>query len=105
MVGGAVSASLSTLATGLSFVKTVAGASVVAALLLLSLPMLVRLLLYRLCLDVSAGLADFLGAGAAGRMLSAFRGAMDALIAVFALSTVLFLLQCILFLCAGVAIL
>lgn len=105
LVGGAVSASLSTLATGLSFVKTVAGASVVAALLLLSLPMLVRLLLYRLCLDASAGLAEFLGAGAAGRMLSAFRGAMDTLIAVFALSTVLFLLQCILFLCAGVAIL
>lgn len=105
LVGGAVSASLSTLATGLSFVKTTAGVSVVAALLLLCVPLLVRLLLYRLCLDISSGFSEFLGIRGTARMFATFRSAMDALIAVTALSSVLFLLQSILFLHAGVAIL
>ncbi len=105
LVGGAVSASLSTLATGLSFVKTTAGVSVVAALLLLCIPLLLRLLLYRFCLDVSAGASEFLGIRAAARMFATFRSAMDALLAVSALGTVLFLLQSILFLHTGVAIL
>ncbi len=104
LVGGAVSAALSTLATGLSFVKSVAGVSVVAALLLLSVPLLIRLLLYRLCLDISVGFSEFLGVRMATRMFSAFRSGMDALIAVLSLSTLLFLLQSILFLFAGVAI-
>jgi hypothetical protein len=56
-------------------------------------------------LDVSARFAELLGTRGAGRMLAAFRGAMDALIAVCAISSVLFLLQSILFLRAGVAIL
>lgn len=105
LVGGAVSASLSTLATGLSFVKTTAGVSVVAALLLLCVPLILRLLVYRLCLDISAGFSEFLGIRGTARMFAAFRGAMDALIAVSALCSVLFLLQSILFLHAGVAIL
>ncbi len=105
LVGGAVSASLSTLATGLSFVKTTAGVSVVAALLILCVPLLLRLLLYRFCLDATAGFSEFLGIRAAARMFATFRSAMDALIAVSALGTVLFLLQSILFLHTGVAIL
>ena len=105
LVGGAVSASLSTLAAGLSFVKSTAGASVVAALLLLTVPALIHLLLYRFCLDISAGFSEFLGIRAAARMFSAFRSGMDALIAVLAVSSVLFLLQSVLFLYAGVAIL
>ncbi|MBP3592852.1 MAG: hypothetical protein J6K14_10260 [Clostridia bacterium] len=105
LVGGAVSASLSTLATGLSFVKTTAGVSVVAALLLLCVPLLVRLLLYRLCLDIASGFSEFLGIRGTARMFATFRSAMDALIAVTALSSVLFLLQSILFLHVGVAIL
>lgn len=105
LVGGAVSASLSTLASGLSYVKSVAGVSVVAALLLLALPLLLRLLLYRLCLDIAAGFSEFLGVRTAARMFSAFRSGMDALVAVLALSSLLFLLQSILFLVAGVAIL
>ena len=105
LVGGAVSASLSTLATGLSFVKTTTGVSVVAALLLLCVPLILRLLLYRLCLDLSAGFSEFLGIRGAARMFAVFRGAMDTLIAVTALCSVLFLLQSILFLHAGVAIL
>ena len=104
LVGGAVSAALSTLAAGLSYVKSVAGASVVAALLLLSVPLLVQLLLYRLCLDISAGFSEFLGVRMAARMFSAFRSGMDALIAVLSLSALLFLLQSILFLFAGVAV-
>lgn len=105
LVGGAVSASLSTLATGLSFVKTTVGVSVVAALLLLCVPLLLRLLLYRFCLDVSAGFSEFLGVRGTAKMFTVFRGAMDSLIAVTALSSVLFLLQSVLFLHAGVAIL
>ncbi len=105
LVGSAVSASLSTLATGLSFVKTTAGVSVVAALLLLCVPLLLRLLLYRFCLDAAVGFSELLGIRGASRMLSAFRGAMDALVAVSAISSVLFLLQSILFLHSGVAIL
>lgn len=105
LVGGAVSASLSTLSAGLSFVKTTAGISVVAALLLLCAPLILQLLFYRFCLDASSHFAELLGTRGAGRMLAAFRGAMDALIAVCAISSVLFLLQSVLFLRVGVAIL
>ena len=71
----------------------------------LTVPMLIRLLLYRLCLDISSGFSEFLGIRGAARMFSAFKSGMDALIAVFALCSVLFLLQSVLFLYAGVAIL
>ncbi len=103
IVGGTVSASLSTLASGLSYAKgIIGGASIFVILVLLLSPLLV-LILYRLALSVSVSLAELLGIKAAANCFSSFRGAVDLAIAVYALSAILYIFEIILFIKSGVA--
>lgn len=104
IVGNTVSGALSTLASGLSFVQSTVGVGTVYVLLLLFLPPFVRLLLYRLCLDLAVTFLSFFGSQIAGG-LSAFRSAVDTLLATVAFSAVLFILQVVLFMKCGIALL
>lgn len=104
LVGGAVSGALSAAASGLLYVKSIVGVSSVAALLFLSLPVLVRLLLYRAAFGVAIGFLSCTGAKAGERTLSAFRAALDTLIALFALSLLLYIFGIVCFMKCGVAV-
>lgn len=104
LVGGAVSGALSAAASGLLYVKSIVGISSVAALLFLSLPVLVRLLLYRAAFGVAIGFLSCTGAKAGERTLSAFRAALDTLIALSALSLLLYIFGIVCFMKCGVAV-
>lgn len=104
LVGGAVSGALSAAASGLLYVKSIVGVSSVAALLFLSLPVLVRLLLYRAAFGVAIGFLSCTGAKAGERTLSAFRAALDTLIALCALSLLLYIFGIVCFMKCGVAV-
>ncbi|MBQ2719885.1 MAG: hypothetical protein IJF73_07455 [Clostridia bacterium] len=97
MVGGAVSGSFSTLAAGLSLIRATAGIGLVAAILLTLLPLLVEVLLDRLCLSLLASFAGLVGAPAAQRLLRAFRTLFDLVLAAVAFSSMLFILIAALF--------
>lgn len=104
VVGSTVSGALSTLASGLSYAKGVIGAGGIIAILSAAISPLALLLCYRLALSVAMTVSDFVGRSA-GRILSAYRFALDMLIALYALTSVVYVFEIILFVKIGVALL
>jgi len=105
IVGGTVSGAISTLAAGLSYAKGFIGVGAVAVVVGIALAPLILLLAYRFVLSLAANFLDFLGTGGGVRCFSSMLGALDALIAIFSLSTVVYIFEIILFVKSGVAIL
>lgn len=101
VVGSTVSSALSTLASGLSYAKGIVGGGAIVVLIFMALSPLVLLLLYRLALSLSIILADFTGARSVGGVFSSFRFSLDMLIAVYAVSTLIFVFEIILFVKMG----
>ena len=105
VVGGAVSGALSTLASGLSYAKGVIGGGSLVAMITITLSPIVLLLAYRLMLTMTVNFLNFLGMGGGVRSFSAMLGALDSLIGVFAMSTIIYIFEIVLFIKSGVAIL
>ena len=105
VVGSTVSGALSTLAAGISYSKGVIGAGAIFVIISIVLAPLVSLLAYRFALSLASMLAEMLGACAASRIFTAFRFSLDSLTAVYALSSIIYILEIILFAKAGVALL
>ncbi len=97
VVGGTVSGAMATLATGLSYVKSVVGVGALSVLLTMLLSPLIILLLYRGAVSVSSGLAGYLGVKRAEKLLSAVRGAFDLFVAVYSISCVIFVFEIVMF--------
>ncbi len=105
VIGGTVSASLSSLAAGLSYAKSVIGAQAIYVFLTLAVAPLLMMLLYRAILSVGGGLLSFLGVGEGGGGLSYLCFSLDALISVYGVSVLLYIFEVIMFMKSGVAIL
>jgi stage III sporulation protein AE len=101
VVGGTVSGAMATLATGLSYVKSVVGVGALAVMLSLLLSPLLLLLLYRGVLSLASGIAGYLGVSRAERLLSSVRGAFDLYLAVYAISSVIYVFEIALFMMVG----
>ncbi len=97
VVGSTVSGALSTLAAGISYAKGVIGAGAILVIISIVLAPLVSLLAYRLALSLASMLAEMVGAGSAVRIFTAFRFSLDTLTAVYALSSIIYILEIILF--------
>ncbi len=104
IVGSTVSGALSTLASGLSYAKGIIGTGAIIAIIGMVLSPLALLLLYRLSLSVGGILSDFTGSSA-GRIFDSFRFSLDMMIALYALSAMIYIFEIILFMKMGVAIL
>lgn len=105
VVGGTVGGALSTLAAGLSYVKGVAGTASVAVIGWIALSPLVLLLAYRAVLSIADGFVGIFNMGGGIKCFSAMLAALDSLIAIFSMSTIVYIFQIILFVKSGVAIL
>ena len=105
VVGGTVSGALSTLAAGLSYAKGIIGAGAIAVMLSMMLSPLILLLLYRFALLASQTLCELLTVGTISKAISAFRFSLDSLIAVYALSAIIYVFEILLFIKIGVAML
>ena len=101
VVGSTVSGALSTLASGLSYAKGIIGGGAVAVILFFALSPLVVLLLYRLAFTVALTLSEMLNADC-GVIFTAYRSALDMALAIYALSTLIYLFEIIIFIKSGV---
>lgn len=91
VVGGSVSELLRSVGTGISYLRGTVGICAVLLLLLLLLPTLIRLLLFRLTWQLGASLADLLGCGSEKTFMEEFASLCGYLIAAVSIcsSTVL----------------
>ena len=101
IVGGTVSGTLSTVSGSLSLLRRTVGVGAVYALLLLVLPTLIRLLLFRFSYSLSAAVARAFSLPSTERLLGEFRAVSDLLLASLAMgATVFFISTGILVRCA-----
>ncbi len=103
VVGGSVGDTLRTVASGVGYLKSVVGIGGIVFLLLLLLPTLLSLLLTRLAFLLGSGVADLLGCEAEGKLLSELGSVWGCMIAVVAMSSVMFILGLTIFVKTTVA--
>lgn len=101
VVGSSVSGALSTLAGGLAYAKSTVGASAIVIILFLSITPLVLLLMFRLAFSVSLFVLEFSENSGGVRCFSAFRTAIDSIISVYVMSTLVCIVQFIVFMKGG----
>lgn len=102
MVGGVVAGSLSTLVGGLAYARSIIGGSALAVIIGISLSPLVILLFYRLAFFLAISFLEFCSMDEGATCLSGLRDALDALITVYVMSTVIYILEIIIVLKAEV---
>ena len=104
IVGGSVSEAMRTVLGSLNLLKNLAGGSAVVALLLLTLPPLLRFFCFRLCFQGGKALAETLGLEALPGLLRGFSRFCDFCIAILAMFAVSSIFQLGLFLGTGFAL-
>ena len=105
VVGSAVSSALSTLASGISYVKGIVGGGAIFVLISLLISPLVLILLYRLALSFASFLAEFFDVTVAHKIFCAYLYSIDSVITVYVLSSLIYIFEIILFVKSGVALL
>ena len=101
IVGGAVSSALGVLAGGVSYARGLVGGGSVAVILTLILSPMITLLIYRLCLKAGIFFTSICSTGGCADVLSAFLGAFDALIATYAITSVVYIVELVAFMKGG----
>ena len=104
MVGSSVSGALGTLAGGLEYVGGILGGVSVVAILSVALSPLLILLGYRLAFFVCEFLLDFSGNSGGVLTFSGFRSALDALISVYAMTMIVYILELVVLVMGGASI-
>ena len=104
IVGSAVSSVLATLAGGLAFIKSTVGVSSIVVIVSLALAPLISLLLYRLAFSFAVIFLEFAGSEGGVRCYSAFKSALDALIAVYSASVLICIVELVVFIKGGGAL-
>ena len=103
VVGTTVASALGTLGGGLAFLKSSIGASSIAVILSITLSPLIVLLLYRLAFSICSFFLEFCSVEDGIRCFNAFRNSIDAVIAVYSMSTLVCVVELVVFLRGGVA--
>ena len=104
IVGGSVGETLRTLSSGVQYMKGIVGVGGIVLLLLLVLPVLISLILARLSFLLAVGVAELLGCDREARLLSELGSVWGTMIAVVAMSSVMFILALCLFIKTVVAV-
>ncbi|MBR7116729.1 MAG: hypothetical protein IKC87_03375 [Clostridia bacterium] len=104
VVGNTVSGALATLIGGLSSLGGIIGASSVAVIVAMALSPFVILLLYKLALFLCSLFLDYSTRGGGTSCISAFSGALDALIAVYSVTVIIYIFEVVLVICGGGAV-
>jgi stage III sporulation protein AE len=97
VVGNTVSGAISTLASGLSYVGGIIGASSVIVIVFIILLPAVRLLLFRLALSTVLVFLDFIDGAVGKRIVLSLRGALDSVSALYFLSSLVYVFLIVLF--------
>ena len=102
VVGSTVAAALSTLASGVSYVKGIVGGGAVFVLISIMLSPLVLMLMYRFALSFAKFASEFFEIGGGVKIFSAYLYSLDTVLATYALSCLVYLFEIILFVKGGV---
>ncbi|MBQ9783712.1 MAG: hypothetical protein IJW44_04240 [Clostridia bacterium] len=103
VVGGSVGETLRTVASGVQYLKSVLGICGILFIFLLLLPTLLSLLMTRLAFLLAGGLAEMLGCESEGKLLGELGTVYGCMIAVVAMSSVMFILALSIFMKTVVA--
>lgn len=104
VVGSSVSSAISTLAGGLAYAKSTVGVAAIASIAaLVSLP-LITLLMYRLVFSIATSMLEYLDISGGVRCFSAYKAAFDAVISVYVMSTLVCIIQVIVFMKGGASV-
>ena len=101
VVGNTVASALSTLGGGLALVKSSVGVSSVVVILITVLTPLLYLIAHRLALSVAILFLEFAESEGGVRCFSAFRSALDALLAVYSMSILVCIVEMVVFIKSG----
>lgn len=101
-IGAVISASMSTLASGISYARGLVGVGAIFAIMTMVISPALPLVIYRLAVEICQSFAALFGVKVVDRTLNAMKYALDGLISVLFISVALFVLQLILFLKVGV---
>ena len=104
VVGASVGDTLRTIATSVQYLKSIVGISGVAFILILVLPVLTSLIASRLAFLLASGFADMVGCDGEKRFISEIGGIYAVLIAVAAMSAVMFIFALTIFSKTAVAL-
>ena len=104
IVGGTVSGALSTLFSGLSYARGIIGGASVACVVSIALSPLVLLLCYRFVISAVLFILDFLPERSGGECFFGLASSLDALIAVYSLTGVIYILEILMFVRGGSAV-
>lgn len=104
MAGGMISEAFSTLRTGISFLKGAAGISGIIVILLIMIPGIIPLLLYRLGLTITFESAKILRLDSISKMLGEAGGIVELLIGIVMCSALMFVFAVIIFTKIGVGL-
>ena len=91
VVGGAISGSMSSLAAGVGLMRTTFGVTVTVVLILMLMPLLIKLILYKHTYELAATVAELLGGGE-GKLLRDISGMYGFLLAAASISSVVVIL-------------
>ena len=103
IVGSSISGALGVLAGGFAYLKGAVGGGGIAAIISLSLAPLIMLLLYRAALGVAIFFSEVCLTESGG-LFGAFAFALDAMIATYSLTVVIYVVQLTVFLMGGVSL-
>ena len=101
VVGSSVSGALSTLAGGLAYAKSTVGAASIAVIVALSVVPLVLLLIYRMVFSLAETFMEYMDNARGKRCFLAYKTALDAVISVYVMSTIVCIIQVIVFIKGG----
>lgn len=104
IVGGSVGETLRTVAASVQYLKSVIGFGGVALILMLLIPVLLSLVATRLAFLLGGGIAELLGCHAEGRLLGELGQVYGCMIAVVAMTSVMFIFALVIFIKTAVAV-
>ncbi len=100
-IGAVISASMSTLASGISYARGVVGVGAIFAIVSMVISPALPLVIYRFAVEICQSFAALFGVKTVDRALNAMKYALDGLVSVFFICAALFILQLVLFLKVG----
>ena len=103
VVGSSVSGALSTLAGGLAYAKSTVGALSIATISIIAIAPLLHLILYRMIFSLAISFMEYMDNARGKRCFFAYRTAFDAVISVYVMSTLVCIIQVLVFIKGGVS--
>ena len=100
-IGAVISASMSTLASGISYARGIVGVGAIFAIMSMVLSPALPLVIYRFAVEFCQNFAALFGVKVVDRSLNSIKCALDGIISVFFISVALLVLQLVLFLKVG----